>query len=50
LLPLLVMTGGLVPPGGDREGLSVIVRAEASNLAGRAASVEREAVLRADEL
>jgi len=50
LLPLLVMTGGLVPPGEDREGLRVVVRAEASNWAGAAASVEREAVLRGAEL
>ena len=50
LLPLLVMTGGLVPPGADREGLSVVVRAEVSNLAGTAASAEREAVLQAAAL
>jgi len=45
LLPLLVMTGGLVPPGADRDGLAVLIRADASNLAGMAASVERDAFL-----
>lgn len=45
LLPLLVMTGGLVAPGDERDGLPVLVRVDASNTAGAAASVEREAVL-----
>jgi hypothetical protein len=45
LIPLLVMTGGLVPPGADRDGLLVHVRVEAWNTDGRAASVERAAVL-----
>lgn len=45
LLPLLVMTGGLVPPGTDREGLAVVIRADASNLDGAAASDERAAFL-----
>jgi len=39
------MTGGLVPPGADRDGLAVLIRADASNLAGMAASVERDAFL-----
>ena len=50
LLPLLVMTGGLVPPGTDRDGLAVVVRADASNLEGVAASVERDAFLSAASL
>lgn len=50
LLPLLVMTGGLVAPGEAREGLPVRVRVEASNTAGEHASVEREAVLRTSTL
>jgi hypothetical protein len=45
LLPLLVMTGGLVEPGVDRNGLPVRVKVDASNLAGAAASVARDAVL-----
>jgi hypothetical protein len=45
LLPLLVMTGGLVPPGAERDGLSVRVRVEAWNTDGGAASVERDAIL-----
>jgi hypothetical protein len=45
LLPLLVMTGGLVPPGGDRDGLRVRIRVDASNPEGDAANVERDAVL-----
>lgn len=45
LLPLLVMTGGLVPPGSDRDGLAVRIRVDAANAEGDAASVEREAVL-----
>lgn len=50
LLPLLVMTGGLVPPGTDRDGLGVVIRADASNLEGIAVSVEREAFLSAASL
>lgn len=50
LLPLLVMTGGLVPPGADRDGLAVLIRADASNSDGMAASVEREAFLSAASL
>jgi hypothetical protein len=50
LLPLLVMTGGLVAPGGDRDGLPVVIRADASNLQGMAASVERDASLSAASL
>jgi hypothetical protein len=45
LLPLLVMTGGLVPPGTDRDGLVVRIQVNASNPEGNTASVEREAVL-----
>jgi hypothetical protein len=50
LLPLLVMTGGLVPPGTDRDGLAVVIRADASNLEGVATSVERDAFLSAASL
>lgn len=50
LLPLLVMTGGLVAPGDERDGLPVLVRVDASNTAGAAASVEREAVLSTETL
>ena len=50
LLPLLVMTGGLVAPGTDRDGLPVVIRADASNLDGLAASVERDAFLSAASL
>jgi hypothetical protein len=50
LLPLLVMTGGLVAPGDERDGLPVSVRVDASNTAGNAASVEREAVLSTETL
>jgi hypothetical protein len=50
LLPLLVMTGGLVPPGAERSGLAVEIRAEASNLEGMGASVMRAAVLNAASL
>jgi hypothetical protein len=50
LLPLLVMTGGLVAPGTDRDGLPVVIRADASNREGLAASVERDAVLSAASL
>jgi hypothetical protein len=45
LLPLLVMTGGLVLPGEAREGLAVLVRVDATGAEGGAASVERAAVL-----
>jgi hypothetical protein len=45
LLPLLVMTGGLVPAGTERDGLGVVIRADASNVDGIAASVERAALL-----
>jgi len=45
LLPLLVMTGGLVPPGTDRDGLTVRVQVDVENLEGASASVERDAVL-----
>ena len=45
LLPLLVMTGGLVPPGTDRDGLAVHIRVDASNAEGLSASVERDAFL-----
>ena len=45
LLPLLVMTGGLVPPGTERDGLNVRLRVDASNPEGMSASVERDAVL-----
>jgi len=45
LVPLLVMTGGLVAPGVDRDGLAVVIQADASNLAGISASVAREAFL-----
>jgi hypothetical protein len=50
LLPLLVMTGGLVAPGDERDGLPVLVRVDASNTAGDTASVEREAVLSTETL
>jgi hypothetical protein len=50
LLPLLVMTGGLVPPGTDRDGLPVVIRVDASNLEGVAASIERDAFLSAATL
>ena len=50
LLPLLVMTGGLVPPGTDRNGLTVRVQVEVENLDGVSASVEREAVLSTTQL
>jgi hypothetical protein len=50
LLPLLVMTGGLVAPGSERAGLAVVIRADASNLEGLAASVERDAFLSAASL
>lgn len=50
LLPLLVMTGGLVAPGDERDGLPVVVRVDASNIAGDAASIEREAVLSTETL
>jgi hypothetical protein len=39
------MTGGLVPPGGDRNGLLVRIHVDASNPEGDAASVDRDAVL-----
>lgn len=45
LLPLLVMTGGLVPAGADRDGLQVRVRVDAWNSDGGAASIERNAIL-----
>jgi hypothetical protein len=45
LLPLLVMTGGLVPPGTDRDGLAVRIHVYAANSEGTAANVVREAVL-----
>ena len=50
LLPLLVMTGGLVPPGTDRNGLAVHLHVDASNAAGEAASVDRDAVLTTETL
>ncbi len=50
LLPLLVMTGGLVPPGADRDGLLVRLRVEAWNTDGAAASIERDAVLSTEAL
>jgi hypothetical protein len=45
LLPLLVMTGGLVAPGEGRDGLPVRITVEASNTSGDSARVERDAVL-----
>jgi hypothetical protein len=50
LLPLLVMTGGLVPPGTDRDGLNVHLRVEAANSEGTSASAERDAVLSTEQL
>jgi hypothetical protein len=50
LLPLLVMTGGLVPPGTARDGLNVHLRVEAASPDGASASVERDAVLSTDRL
>jgi len=50
LLPLLVMTGGLVPPATDRDGLSVRLRVEAASPDGASASVERDAVLSTAQL
>lgn len=45
LLPLLVMTGGLVPPGTDRDGLGVRIQVDVGNAEGSSARVERDAVL-----
>jgi hypothetical protein len=50
LVPLLVMTGGLVAPGVDRDGLAVVIQADASNLAGVSTSVARAAFLSTDSL
>jgi hypothetical protein len=50
LLPLLVMTGGLVPPGTDRDGLNVRLRVEAESPEGTSVSVERDAVLSTERL
>jgi hypothetical protein len=50
LLPLLVMTGGLVPPGSDRDGLAVRIHVDASNPEGSTASVERDGLLSAASL
>lgn len=50
LLPLLVMTGGLVPPGTDRDGLNVHLRVDAESPGGTSASVERDAVLSTERL
>jgi hypothetical protein len=50
LLPLLVMTGGLVPPGTDRDGLAVSIHVDARNAAGEAASVDRDAILTTESL
>ena len=44
------MTGGLVLPGQMRDGLAVLVRAEATGADGGAASVEREATLTTESL
>jgi len=50
LLPLLVMTGGLVPSGTEPDGVLVRLNAEAHNVDGLSASVEREGALSAAEL
>lgn len=50
LLPLLVMTGGLVAPGQTRDGLAVLVRVDATGAEGASASVEREARLTTESL
>jgi hypothetical protein len=50
LLPLLVMTGGLVLPGQMRDGLAVLVRVDATGGDGASASVEREALLTTESL
>jgi hypothetical protein len=50
LIPVLVMTGGLVAPGVDRAGLAVSIRVDAENAEGTSASVERGAVLSSDSL
>ena len=50
LLPLLVMTGGLVLPGQMRDGLAVLVRVDATGAEGGSASVEREAQLTTESL
>lgn len=50
LLPLLVMTGGLVPPGTDRDGLNVRLRVDAEAPDGTSVSVERDAVLSTEQL
>lgn len=50
LLPLLVMTGGLVLPGQMRDGLAVLVRVDATGADGVGASVERDALLTTESL
>lgn len=50
LLPLLVMTGGLVLPGESRDGLSVLLHVDARGADGGTASVERDAVLTTQSL
>jgi hypothetical protein len=50
LVPFLVMTGGLTEPGEERNGLPVRIEAEAHNVDGARARVEREAVLTTREL
>lgn len=50
LLPLLVMTGGLVPPGADRDGLNVHLRVDVESPDGASASTERDAMLSTERL
>jgi len=50
LLPLLVMTGGLVLPGEARDGLAVVIDVDAWNVDGISVDVERDAVLTTDTL
>jgi hypothetical protein len=50
LVPFLVMTGGLTEPGEERDGLPIRIEAEAHNVDGARARVEREAVLSTREL
>ena len=50
LLPLLVMTGGLVLPGEARDGLAVVIDVDAWNTDGVSVDVERDAVLTTDTL
>src|SRR5262245_59846407 len=50
LLPLLVMTGGLVLPGEARDGLAVRIHVDATGADGGTASADRDAVLTSESL